>query len=151
MIRRPPRSTQSRSSAASDVYKRQVHSKNYSYSPCPLEDDPPIPEHVFLHYLSCKAYNPKAAWLPRFPKKLDASILRFAGAVNYGWGIHINEGPNYLILGIINLLLLVISGLTAFLWKFFMHDFQGAFGFAGWLVAVINGILVVHIFKWQQE
>src|SRR5450756_2712859 len=25
MIRRPPRSTQSRSSAASDVYKRQVH------------------------------------------------------------------------------------------------------------------------------
>src|SRR5450756_3259205 len=27
MIRRPPRSTQSRSSAASDVYKRQVHKK----------------------------------------------------------------------------------------------------------------------------
>jgi len=28
MIRRPPRSTQSRSSAASDVYKRQVLNKN---------------------------------------------------------------------------------------------------------------------------
>ena len=27
MIRRPPRSTQSRSSAASDVYKRQIHTK----------------------------------------------------------------------------------------------------------------------------
>src|SRR5665809_154118 len=28
MIRRPPRSTQSRSSAASDVYKRQVHARD---------------------------------------------------------------------------------------------------------------------------
>src|SRR5665809_156266 len=27
MIRRPPRSTQSRSSAASDVYKRQIHGR----------------------------------------------------------------------------------------------------------------------------
>ena len=34
MIRRPPRSTQSRSSAASDVYKRQVYGviKGYSFS-----------------------------------------------------------------------------------------------------------------------
>eukprot|EP00826_Nyctotherus_ovalis_P040980 TRINITY_DN4081_c0_g3_i1.p1 TRINITY_DN4081_c0_g3~~TRINITY_DN4081_c0_g3_i1.p1 ORF type:complete len:305 (+),score=68.93 TRINITY_DN4081_c0_g3_i1:28-915(+) len=30
MIRRPPRSTQSRSSAASDVYKRQVHGMSYN-------------------------------------------------------------------------------------------------------------------------
>src|SRR5450756_1071662 len=31
MIRRPPRSTQSRSSAASDVYKRQVFATPYSF------------------------------------------------------------------------------------------------------------------------
>src|SRR5450756_166562 len=36
MIRRPPRSTQSRSSAASDVYKRQVvHNKDYMESVLP--------------------------------------------------------------------------------------------------------------------
>ena len=29
MIRRPPRSTQSRSSAASDVYKRQIHDREH--------------------------------------------------------------------------------------------------------------------------
>src|SRR5450756_112605 len=33
MIRRPPRSTQSRSSAASDVYKRQHHSLNMPLQP----------------------------------------------------------------------------------------------------------------------
>src|SRR5450756_336880 len=31
MIRRPPRSTQSRSSAASDVYKRQIHSEPFTF------------------------------------------------------------------------------------------------------------------------
>src|SRR5665811_2619629 len=31
MIRRPPRSTRVRSSAASDVYKRQVHAPNANY------------------------------------------------------------------------------------------------------------------------
>src|SRR5450756_754510 len=33
MIRRPPRSTQSRSSAASDVYKRQAQADNDTYEP----------------------------------------------------------------------------------------------------------------------
>eukprot|EP00657_Telonema_sp_P-1_P004937 TRINITY_DN2195_c0_g1_i2.p1 TRINITY_DN2195_c0_g1~~TRINITY_DN2195_c0_g1_i2.p1 ORF type:complete len:108 (+),score=49.92 TRINITY_DN2195_c0_g1_i2:30-353(+) len=45
MIRRPPRSTQSRSSAASDVYKRQV-ATTYSVPPltgCPMRG-PPSPE-----------------------------------------------------------------------------------------------------------
>src|SRR5450756_2664516 len=34
MIRRPPRSTQSRSSAASDVYKRQPRNPGPSWLPC---------------------------------------------------------------------------------------------------------------------
>ncbi|CZR58205.1 uncharacterized protein PAC_08096 [Phialocephala subalpina] len=128
-----------------------LDSKNYSYSPCTLEGDPPIPQHLFLHYFSCTAYNPKAAWLPRLPKKLDSSILRFTGAVNYGWGIHINEGPDYFIIGIINFVLLALSGLAAFLWNWYHSDFQGAFGFAGWIVAVVNGVLVAYVVKWQQE
>src|SRR5450756_2754159 len=37
MIRRPPRSTQSRSSAASDVYKRQVHDEGAPRLPGGLE------------------------------------------------------------------------------------------------------------------
>src|SRR5428012_16250 len=41
MIRRPPRSTQSRSSAASDVYKRQEHHQ-HEHGP----DDPPGEPHV---------------------------------------------------------------------------------------------------------
>src|SRR5450756_3232845 len=36
MIRRPPRSTQSRSSAASDVYKRQVIAWMHTFSPAKM-------------------------------------------------------------------------------------------------------------------
>src|SRR5450756_480298 len=39
MIRRPPRSTQSRSSAASDVYKRQVHAGQPRFAVSPTGED----------------------------------------------------------------------------------------------------------------
>jgi hypothetical protein len=45
--------------------------------------------------------------------------------------------------------MIVVSGLVAFLWKYFMDNFQGAFGLAGWIVAVVNGILVLYIAKWR--
>jgi len=47
--------------------------------------------------------------------------------------------------------MMIISGVVAYLWEYFRHDFQGAFGFAGWIVAVVNGILVAYIAKWRQE
>src|SRR5450756_2366822 len=40
MIRRPPRSTQSRSSAASDVYKRQVRRQAWRYRLADAEESP---------------------------------------------------------------------------------------------------------------
>ena len=55
MIRRPPRSTQSRSSAASDVYKRQTHHISYSHgfplSPNGTIEYPHSPSHSLTHTL----------------------------------------------------------------------------------------------------
>ena len=45
MIRRPPRSTQSRSSAASDVYKRQVQ-EDHVDGPVVGDHQRPLGEHV---------------------------------------------------------------------------------------------------------
>jgi hypothetical protein len=108
-----------------------------------------MPQDIFLHYLSCTFFDPTLAWLPRLPKKIDSSILRFTGAINEGWGIHINEGPNWFTIGTINLFLMIMSGIAAGLWKYFMNDFQGAFGFAGWIVAVVNAALVAYVAKWS--
>ncbi|CZR54791.1 uncharacterized protein PAC_04675 [Phialocephala subalpina] len=134
-----------------ELFKRisEVDAKKYLYSPCPLQDDPPMPQDIFLHYLSCTSFDPAPAWLPRLPKNIDSSILRFTGAINEGWGIHINEGPNWFAVGMVNVCLMIMSGIAAGLWKYFMDDFQRAFGFAGWIVAVVNAVLVAYIAKWS--
>src|SRR5450756_3111333 len=49
MIRRPPRSTQSRSSAASDVYKRQVQDWVTAAAPSGLSPTSVTKYHVMLH------------------------------------------------------------------------------------------------------
>ena len=51
----------------------------------------------------------------------------FTGLINEGWGIHIIEGPNWFVVGMINLFMMTLSGLAAGLWKLYMDDFQGAF------------------------
>jgi len=71
--------------------------------------------------------------------------------MTFGWGVHILEAPDYRNIGMINLCMLILSGVTAYLWKYFTSDFQGAFGFAGWIVAVVNGVLFAYLAKWRQE
>jgi len=88
----------------------------------------------------------------RFPRKLETSLLTTAGAsATFGWGIHIDEGPDFAALFKANFLVLLLSGVTALLWKFFEHDFQGAFGFACWIIAVLNSLLMAYMFKGRQE
>ena len=131
--------------------KSEVDAKNWIYDPCPLEGDPPIAEDLFLHYLQCKEGSSTLFWMLRFPLKLETSLLNSAAFATFGWGIHIEEGPDFAALFKANFLVLVLSGVAAGLWKFFEHDFQGAFGFSSWIVAVLNSLLMAFMFKWKQE
>jgi len=45
--------------------KEEVEAKHYTYTPCPLEGEAPIPEHIFLHHLTCEKVDAVPAWLPR--------------------------------------------------------------------------------------
>jgi hypothetical protein len=69
--------------------------------------------------------------------------------MNQGWGIHITEGPNWFMIGMVNFFVVVLSGVAAGLWSLYRHDFQGAFGFAGWIVAVESVVLLVCFAKWN--
>ncbi|PMD29266.1 hypothetical protein L207DRAFT_261797 [Hyaloscypha variabilis F] len=129
----------------------EVTSGRYTYSPCPLGDDRPMEADKFLHYLYCGAEKPSLAWLPRLPKKSDPSIFRFVHPINEGWGIHITEGTNWFTVSLLNLFMMIMSGVAAGLWKLYMDDFQGAFGFAGWIVGVVNAVLLVYIAKWNRS
>jgi hypothetical protein len=131
--------------------EQKVDSKRYIYSPCPLGNDPPMPSDVFLHYLNCTAIEFSSAWIPRLPKKLDTSILDLICPIKEGWGIHIIEGPNWTLIGMLNLFMMVMSGIAAGLWKLYMNDFQGGFGFAAWILGVVNTVLLVYVATWNRQ
>ena len=84
MIRHPPRSTLSSSSAASDVYKRQgeIHSFYFSnpgsYAKVkPRPDDAPKREFSFDEKGNIVVKNPSAFWLP------DVKIVEEHGGTEY--------------------------------------------------------------------
>ena len=132
--------------------KSEVDSKNYIYSPCPLNGDPPIAENLFLHYLQCTEGSNTLFWMLRLPRKVHPSILASTNKeAAFGWGVHIGEGPNYKAIFWVNFAALILSGATALVWKVLENDFQGAFGFASWVVMVLNTLMMAYLFKWRQE
>jgi hypothetical protein len=90
-------------------------------------------------------------WLSRIPRKLGISIFNDNGPVGFGWGVHIDEGPDFLRIFLLNLGVLTLSGIAALIWKFLENDFQGAFGFACWIIAVLNTAMAVFVVKWRRE
>jgi hypothetical protein len=87
----------------------------------------------------------------RFPRKLQTSLLKLATSATFGWGIHIDEGPDFAALLKANFIVLLLSGIAAGLWKLFENDFRGAFGFACWIITVLNSLLMAYMFNWRQE
>lgn len=131
--------------------KSEVDAKKWTYDPCPLDGDPPISEDMFLHYLKCPEESKALFWMLRLPRKLNSSLLESPTSATFGWGVHIDEGPNFAAIFKANFITLVLSGIAAGLWTFFKKDFQGAFGFACWIIAVLNSLLAMYMFKWKQE
>lgn len=93
--------------------KSEVDAKNWVYEPCPLEGDPPIAEDLFLHYLKCSEGSGTLFWMLRFPRRLEASLLKSADLATFGWGIYIDEGPDFAALFKANFLALILSGVAA--------------------------------------
>src|SRR5665811_1801560 len=86
MIRRPPRSTRVRSSAASDVYKRQV-----STSPPP---QPVTPASISSCGLRQKpTFDPARTFAPCRESCIRADVLRHLPVVSQ-WPVHRQERPS---------------------------------------------------------
>ncbi|KAF7917469.1 uncharacterized protein EAE98_010232 [Botrytis deweyae] len=132
--------------------KTEVDDDSWIYHPCPLDEgELPVPDNVILHYLKCTSPTGILLWMRRVPRKCKTSILdNGAAPVALGWGIHIDEGPNYKVIFFINFVALVISGIIALTWSLAKEDFQGAFGFASWFIASVNALLLTLMY-WLNE
>ena len=84
------------------------------------------------------------------PRKLQTSILENGiASTAFGWGVHIDEGPNYQVIFYIDLTGALLSGVFAMAWSIAKGDFQGAFGFACWFIATLNALMIAFIYKWR--
>jgi hypothetical protein len=86
----------------------------------------------------------------RMPRKLKTSIFNEGiASTAFGWGVHIDEGPNYSLIFWINCFGFMISGTFAAVWTVYKKDFQGAFGFACWFIAALNTLMFAFMYRWK--
>jgi len=98
-----------------------------------------MPDHVFFHFFFAKPEgHRKGKWMQRLPKKLRDSIFDSKSLENFpeGWGIHINESPNYMVISGLLFLGLVASGIIVVCWALLTKDVQGAFDIGSYLATV---------------
>src|SRR5450756_3175193 len=95
MIRRPPRSTQSRSSAASDVYKRQIQIHDLNGAGEVLVGQIPDPGGPISKDHSDRGPLPASA--PSL--RIDAEAKLFGGfdGCYVGSGVRVADGPAFLV------------------------------------------------------
>ncbi|KAK0642084.1 hypothetical protein B0T16DRAFT_224837 [Cercophora newfieldiana] len=131
----------------------EVQQGRYHYFQCPMQPLPPMPNHIFLHYLdrakSTSSSNTHAEdiYLSRLPKKTGSSIFTARTGVNttvlYGWGVHIIERPSAFaqsMVGIASALICIVF--FGFTWGF--ADLSTAIGigqFVGAVLALANAAI----------
>lgn len=64
------------------------------------------------------------------------------GSQAVGWGIHIIEGPDGMVILWLTVATILVSFILAVLWAVFRKDVQGAFGIAAFVVASESALAV---------
>ncbi|CAN9115727.1 unnamed protein product [Alternaria alternata] len=140
--------------------QEELDEKRYHYL-CPRIR---MPVNVFLHYLDRARWNiwgehMENIWLQRLPKKLDRDLIAEAQQAKgnapanedlaFGWGIHIIEGPNHAVLG----LLLAIGVAVAFVVSGMIVGFaktqEQGFGVRNFLLAILASTMTAVYFQLQ--
>ncbi|KAF5617908.1 hypothetical protein F25303_13153 [Fusarium sp. NRRL 25303] len=129
---------------------KEVDEGRYHYFECPMQPLPPMPDHIFLHYLEeakqktgrrdNSAAHAEDIFLSRLPKKLGSSIFTsspgIASGITYGWGVHIVERPSSWaksMLGISSALICI----AVFAITWLCADFDKAIGIGQYITGVL--------------
>lgn len=117
---------------------------NYQYAPCPI-DGPPIDSRIFFHYFYAPASkHPDSLWGSRLPWKLGPSL----GPMAQGWGIHLEERPDWPLFAAFMFLFLLVSGLVAGIYSWKTGDNQTGVAIGAWLTTV-QATSMTALFFWE--
>lgn len=133
--------------------KSEVDLRNYHYEPCPQELSHVMPSHMFWHlFFSRPELHKRAKWMARLPKKIEHSIFSNIDNVSRaGWGIYIDEGPDFAVIFAFVCCGLLMSGVLALISGLMIKDIQSAFGVGSYFIALQTLWMTSLYFKWSQE
>ncbi|KAL4796611.1 hypothetical protein BDV19DRAFT_78895 [Aspergillus venezuelensis] len=122
---------------------------DYEYIPKPLDPPLPMPPETFIHYLEHGEgdLNPtRSNWVNRLPKRLDERVVE-GDEGTYGWGIHIIEGPNKVVIFWIIIVTVLATIVASSLWAALNNDMQGGTGLGTLMAAMPPIILTAFLFR----
>ena len=128
----------------------EILAERWHHYQSPLDPLPPIHRRTFYHFSNSKPHDHvrtgNAAFdlmfYDRLPKKLNSSILTAQSTDgNFGWGIHIIEGPNKSIIAWLVAAVITISFVVAVMYDIIRDNADSGFAIGQWLVAALSAVL----------
>lgn len=129
-----------------------------------------MPVNIFLHYLHRARWNiwdehTEDTWLKRLPKKLNEKILaewRQGDAtaqrddevdpnLAFGWGVHILDGPNHAVLGILLAIGVTVAFVVSGMVVGFAKTQEQGFAVGSFLLAILASTMVAVYFQLQDQ
>lgn len=152
------------SAQQTDIYQKpdslppriEVDENRYHYYECPLAPLPPMPTRTFYQYF--RGHTPNCAsrstlFSDRLPKKLGTNMTSLASAdkLEFGWGIHIVEGPNKPLLAALVAAILFLSFLTSVVYDICTKNADSGFAIGQWMVGMLSAVLAAVYFHLQEQ
>jgi hypothetical protein len=104
-----------------------------------------MPPEVFIHYLEHGEgdLNPnRNDWIDPLPKRVEKHT---SGC--FGYGIHIIEKPNWLVVGILTMAVLVCDIAVTIAWSVRFGDVQGGTGIGTFIIACYTALLGIWVYS----
>jgi hypothetical protein len=106
----------------------------------------------FLHYFYKHAdEHQDNIYLRRLPKRLEPSIYKEqCQDLVFGYGIHIIEGPDKVILSWTCFIVLLLSFVVSIVYAVGMKTAEQGFGIGQWMVACLGSAVTALYFQWEE-
>lgn len=104
---------------------------------------------TFLHYMDATGHGDDF-FFKRLPKKVGSSLANQQSATTFGWGVHIIEGPNKVVLSWCTFLCLALSLIVSALYCYLWQTQEQGFGIGQWMVAVLTAAMAALYFQWAE-
>jgi len=108
-------------------------------------DEPPIDSRTFLHHFyASETDHPDLMWGSRLPWKLGPSL----GPMDKGWGILLEERPDWPLFAALMFPFVLLSGLVAGIYSWKTGDNQTGVAIGAWLTTVQTLGMTAVFFWW---